>query len=324
MKSTKLIVVACSLVYGAVAMASEDRSDWPSDMILGTASQGGTYYIYGAGLAGVINQKLGTNITSEVTGGPSQNVSMVQLGEYDFGLVTMGPAIDALKGESPVMPGVVHDNVRAVIPMYSSIFHGVALGRSGITSAEGLDGKQVGVGPAGGTNSIYVPRIFELIGYDATFREGGVGDQGGQVQDGLLDGLVLGGGVPLAAYSQLEAQGEVNIFGFSEADIEAIVTEHPEFSKSVIPASSYDALDEDIQTVAMWNFVVAHADVPESLVYEVVKVAMENPEALQQVHRSALETLPENIIHNTQVPFHAGAVRWFEENGYEIPDHLKG
>tara|TARA_R110001599_G_scaffold97946_5_gene252197 strand:+ start:2526 stop:3443 length:918 start_codon:yes stop_codon:yes gene_type:complete len=305
-------------------MASEDRSDWPSEVILGTASQGGTYYIYGAGLAGLINQELGTNITSEVTGGPSQNVSMVQLEEHELGLVTMGPAIDALKGESPVMPGVVHDKVRAVMPMYSSIFHSVALDRSGITSAEELDGKQVGVGPAGGTNSIYVPRIFELIGVDATFRDGGVGDQGGQVQDGLLDALVLGGGVPLAAYSQLEAQAEVNIFGFSEADVEAIVSEYPEFSKSVVPSSGYGSLGEDIQTVAMWNFVVAHADVPESLVYEIVKVIMESPEAIQQVHRSAQETLPENFIYNTQIPFHAGAVRWFEENGYEIPDDLKG
>ena len=39
---------------------------------------------------------------------------------------------------------------------------------------------------------------------------------------------------------------------------------------------------------------------------------------------TAEETLPENYIHNKFLPFHPGAVRWFEENGYEIPDELKG
>ena len=324
MNKIKFVVAAFSLVYGSIAIAAEDRSDWPSNMIMGSASQGGTYYIYGAGLANIINQELGTNIGNEVTGGPAQNVSMVQMGEHDLGLTTMGPALDALKGESPVMPGVVHDKIRAVIPMYSSIFHSIALRQSGISSVEDLVGKRVGVGPAGGTNSVYVPRLFDLLKYDVTFLDGGVGDQGGQVQDNLLDAVVLGGGVPLAAYSQLEAQTEVSIFGFSEADVEAIVGEFPELSKAVVPASAYESLDEDITTVAMWNFVIANVDVPESLVYEIVKTVMESPKAIQDVHRAAVETLPENIIHNTQIPFHPGAVRWFEENGYDIPDELKG
>ena len=95
-------------------------------------------------------------------------------------------------------------------------------------------------------------------------------------------------------------------------------------SRADLPAGGYASLDEDVPTVAMWSFVITHADAPESLVYEVVKTVMENSEAVAQIHRSAEETVAENYINNSAIPFHPGAVRWFEENGYEIPEDLKG
>ncbi|NVF15799.1 TAXI family TRAP transporter solute-binding subunit [Vreelandella maris] len=324
MKKTNLAVGAISLAISSIAFANEDRSDWPSSLVMGTASQGGTYYIYGAGLANLISQELDINLGTEVTGGPAQNVSMVQMGEHDFGLTTLGPAQEAIEGKSPVMAGVEHENIRAVIPMYSSIFHYAALEQSGITSVADLEGKRLGVGPAGGTNSVYVPRILEFLGYDVTTIDGGISDQGGQIQDGLLDGFAQAGGVPLAAISQLEAQAEVNIFAYSENEIERLLEEFPVLSRADLPAGGYASLDEDVPTVAMWSFVITHADAPESLVYEVVKTVMENSEAVAQIHRSAEETVAENYINNSAIPFHPGAVRWFEENGYEIPEDLKG
>src|SRR5690554_2659485 len=111
MRVSRLAVGAVSLAISSAALASEDRTDWPTSMTMGTASQGGTYYIYGAGLANLVNQKLDINIGAEVTGGPAQNVTMVQLGEHEFGLTTLGPAQEAIEGESPVLPNVEHDQV---------------------------------------------------------------------------------------------------------------------------------------------------------------------------------------------------------------------
>ncbi|OWV31165.1 TAXI family TRAP transporter solute-binding subunit [Halomonas campaniensis] len=324
MNKITLAITATAFAFSSASMAADNQSDWPSSMTVGTASQGGTYYIYGSGWANLINQKLDTNIGAEITGGPMQNVSMVQMGEHDFGLVTLGPAREALEGKSPIMPGIEHDNVRAVFPMYPTIFHITALQSSEISSVDDLVGKRVGVGPAGGTNSVYFPRFFDLLGYDVDTLEGGAGDQTGQMQDGLLDAFAFGAGLPVSAVSQVEAQSAVNVFSYSEAEIDTIVEAYPEISTAVIPADTYNSMDEDLPTVSMWNFVVTSADMPESLVYEIVKTVMENNDAMQQIHRSAEETLPENYIHNTQIPFHPGAVRWFEENGYDIPEELEG
>jgi TRAP-type uncharacterized transport system substrate-binding protein len=58
---------------------------------------------------------------------------------------------------------------------------------------------------------------------------------------------------------------------------------------------------------------------PESLVYEIMKVVLDNNERMQQIHQAAEETLPENWKHNTFLPFHPGAVRYFREKGVELP-----
>lgn len=317
-------VATLALTFSTVAIGAEDRSDWPSSMTVGTASQGGTYYIYGSGWANLINQKLGTNIGAEITGGPVQNVSMVQLDEQQFGLVTLGPALEAVEGNSTILPGVAHDNVRALFPMYPTVFHISALESSGVADVDALDGKRVGVGPAGGTNSVYFTRFFELLGHDVTVLEGGAGDQAGQVQDGLLDALAFGAGLPVSAVSQIEAQAAINLFSFNHQDIATIVAQYPEVSEAVIPAGTYRAVQQDIPAVAIWNFVVTSDELPESLAYEIVKTVMENNDAMLQVHRSAASTRPENHVYNTRIPFHPGAVRWFEEHGFDIPDELEG
>ncbi|QTF93099.1 TAXI family TRAP transporter solute-binding subunit [Halomonas sp. BM-2019] len=295
----------------ATGAQADDRSDWPRSLTVGTASQGGTYYIYGSGWANLVGDALGVSFGAEVTGGPVQNATLVQMGEHDFGMVTMGP-------------GIEHTDIRAIFPMYQTTLQIISLRGSGINSVADLDGKTVGVGPAGGTSDMYYPQLFEELGLNVRTRNGGAADQAGQLQDGLLDAFAFAAGIPISAFNQLEAQTDVNIFSFSEADMEQVLDNHPELSPATIPASVYSSLDEDLTAISIWNFAITHKDMPESLVYEVTKTVMENNDRMMQIHGASSETLPENYEHNTFLPWHPGAVRWFEENGYEIPEDLRG
>ena len=149
-------IVMTGIVAGAMLMAgtaNADRDDWPRSLTVGTASQGGTYYIYGSGWANLVGDAIGVPFGAEVTGGPVQNATLVQMGEHDFGMVTMGPAYEAWTGQSELAPGVEHKNLRALFPMYQTPFQAVALQSSGINDASALDGKRVSVGPAGGTSA---------------------------------------------------------------------------------------------------------------------------------------------------------------------------
>ncbi|WP_252109832.1 MULTISPECIES: TAXI family TRAP transporter solute-binding subunit [unclassified Halomonas] len=323
MPKTALMLASATLVAAAgSANAEEDRAGWPDNFTVGTASQGGTYFVYGSGWANFIADELGLSGGGEVTGGPTQNLALVHSGDMAFGLTTMGPAADAVNGESPLAPGLKMDNVCALFPMYETPFSITALSSSGIESISDIpDGARIGFGPAASTSDTYFPAMLETLGVNFERRNGGWSDLGGQLQDGLLDVIAFAAGIPIPAVSQLEVQTDVNIISFTDEERATVLENYP-VAEYDIPASTYTTLEEDSPVVSMWNFAMAGCDLPEDFIYEVTKVTMENNDRMRSIHRSAETTVPENVVHNTVLPFHPGAARWFEENGYEIDDSL--
>ncbi|SEN33355.1 TAXI family TRAP transporter solute-binding subunit [Halomonas caseinilytica] len=320
---TRLITGTLTSAMLIAGTAQADRADWPENFTVGTASQGGTYFVYGSGWANLIADELGLSGGGEVTGGPNQNLALVHGGDVAFGLTTMGPAADAVAGESSLAPGVPMDNVCALFPMYETPFSITALADSGIESISDIpDGASIGFGPAASTSDTYFPAMLETLGVEFDRRNGGWNDLGGQLQDGLIDVIAFAAGIPIPAVSQLEVQTDVNIIEFTEEEQAKVMEEFP-VSAFEIPASTYETLEEDARAVSMWNFTIAGCDLPEDFVYEVTKLSMENNDKMRDIHRSAEFSVPENLKYNTVLPFHPGAVRWYEENGYEIPEDLK-
>lgn len=214
------------------------------------------------------------------------------------------------------------DNVCAMFPMYETPFSIAALADSDIESISDIpDGARIGFGPSASTSDTYFPAMLEELGVDFDRRNGGWSDLGGQLQDGLLDVVAFAAGIPIPAVSQLEVQTDVNIIEFTEEELEIVMDKFP-VAEFTIPASTYETLEEDARAVSMWNFAIAGCDLPEDFVYEVTKATMENNDRMQSVHRSAANSIPENIKHNTVLPFHPGAARWYEENGHEIDDDM--
>ena len=317
---TSAAAMAFAVAGGAMA---QDRSDWPSAISVGTASQGGTYFIYGSGWASLVQEMVGISASGEVTGGPVQNATLVQTGDLEFGMVTMGPAYEAWTGVSELLP-VPHEDLRAMFPMYQTPFQCIALTGSDITSLSDLEGQVVGVGPAGGTPGTYWPRFLEAFGLTVDVRNGGASDLAGQLQDGLIDAFCFAAGLPLSAFSQLEAQTDVVMFSMTAEEQQTLLDAYPSVAAFTIPGGTYQSQAEDQMTVAMWNFAVTSAEMPDSLVYEIMQTVLGNHDRMMEIHRAAADTLPENYVHNSFLPFHAGAVQWFEENGFDIPDDLEG
>lgn len=319
-KTFTAAVVAGVLATGAMA---QDKSDWPGEMTIGTASQGGTYFVYGNGFAGYISEALGLNTTGEVTGGPVQNVTLVETGDHLMGLVTMGPAYDAYIGKSELAPGLEHKSIRALFPMYQTPFQVITLKSSGITSVSDLAGKRVSVGPAGGTPGTYWPQFMAALGIEANVSNAGAADAAGQLTDGLIDAFAFAAGVPISAFAELAAQQDVVMFGFTPEEQAKVLEAFPAMAPLTIAAGTYAGHDYDQQTVALWNFAIANASMPESLAYEITKLAMENPDRMVQIHAAAKETLLANWDKNSFMPFHPGAVKYLEEKGITVPDNLK-
>ena len=311
---TALAVAASVTIAGA-----QDRTGWPESFTVGTASQGGTFFVYGSGWANLVAEQLGVSGGGEVTGGPMQNMALVHTGEAAFGMTTMGPAAESLGGTNPIAPGLKMDKACAMFPMYQTPFAITALTGSGIKSISDIpEGARIGFGPAGSTSDTYFPAMLETLGVKFDRRNGGWSDLGSQLQDGLLDVVAFAVGVPTPAVSQLEVQTQVNFIEFSAEEQSKVMATFP-VANFTIPASTYSTLEKDMTSVSMWNFAIANCDLAETFVYEATNVVMSDNARMVGIHKAAKATVFENWDKNGVMMWHPGAARWFNENGATIP-----
>jgi len=80
---------------------------------------------------------------------------------------------------------------------------------------------------------------------------------------------------------------------------------------SIIAAGTYPSLRRNYQTVGMYNFAVARADLPDDLVQAILDAVFDHPDEMMEIHPAAAETVPLNFSRNTILPFHDGAARWY-------------
>lgn len=314
---TKIAVAAVAAVATISGAMAQGKANWPKSLTLGTASVGGTYFIYGGVVASLLSEKLGVNVSTQQTQGPNQNLILVDGKKVELGMTTMGVAIHGWNGTGWAA-GKQYKDVRAVFPMYDTPFHFITQQKSGIKSVAELNGKNVGVGPKAGTCGTYFPMMFDALGAKPTVRFGGASDMGGQLGDGLLDVFAFCAGLPISAFSEIEAQRPVTFFSFTDAEIAKLKKAMPELSDSVVPKGTYKTLTQDQKTVGVYNFFIVHKDLPDDLVYEITKAVMENNPRMVQGHAAAKETLPQNAIKNGFLTFHPGAVRYFKEKGIKL------
>jgi TRAP transporter TAXI family solute receptor len=308
---------------GRRAFAQPRNPSWPRALTMGTAAPGGTYALYGPAWGQLAQEATGVNISYRTTQGPNQNIILVQRREVELGMVTMGVALQAWNGTGAWTQGNKFQDIRALFPMYDTPFHGIALKRSGITRMAQLAGRNVGVGPRGGTPGTYFPQMLEVLGYrPAAVRFGSGSDMAGQLQDGLLDAFLFASGVPVPAFSEAETQSEVNFLDFTAEEVAKLTQAFPELTPGTLPASTYRTAGRPLNVVGMFNFAIGHRSLPEDLVYEIVKAVLGQNERLKQAIAAGAETLAENASKNTFLPYHPGAARYLREVGQRIPDNL--
>ena len=296
--------------------------DWPKSLTLGTGSPGGLYYVYGEALAQILAEKLGIQVSSLPTQGPVHNVKLVDSGGAQLGLITMGVGLQGWTGTGDWTSGKQYRNIRALFPMYDTSFQFVALRRSGISKVAMLDKLDVGAGPRAGTGGAYVPEIFKALGLSVRFGYGSYEDMTKKLASGEYNALVLTGGAPFPAAKELEAKEPLNFIGLSVPEIDLVRKAMPELTPSIIAAATYSSLDKDYSTIGIYNFAVGRSDLPDDLVYRLVKAVFENQPTLFKAHSTAAETIPQNVLKDTFLPLHPGALRYYREIGITIPDVL--
>lgn len=305
----------------AVPVWGQVRANWPRNITIGSASIGGVYYVVAGGYAKVIQEKLGIPASNRVTGGPVQNIQLVQAKQIELGLTTMGPAYEGLRGIGWAQ-GTRYDAIRFTWPMYTSFAHWITRADSPIRSVADLNGRVVDLGPRGGSAEFVGHKVFSLFGIrparivNLSFAEGA-----NALRDGLVDANFGVIGIPVPAWLELSITRPVRFFGFTPEQIQRLTAEYPYLAPAAIRANVYRGQDYVLRTVQMWNAAIVHRDMPDDFVYELTKTMFDNRELLEQVHPTGAETQPVNIYY-INAPLHPGALRYYRERGVQLrPGH---
>jgi TRAP transporter TAXI family solute receptor len=140
-------------MLGLLAPSIAGEPNWPDHLTIGTASPGGTYYVYGEALAKILTRALDIPVARQATEGPVQNIELLEAGDVQLAFVTTGVALQAWDATGVWVGRPPVHSLRALFPMYDTPFVFLVLQNSGITSISGISGRRVGVGPRGGTSA---------------------------------------------------------------------------------------------------------------------------------------------------------------------------
>ncbi|MDH3665221.1 MAG: TAXI family TRAP transporter solute-binding subunit [Alphaproteobacteria bacterium] len=116
------------------------------------------------------------------------------------------------------------------------------------------------------------------------------------------------------------ADGRHRLLAFTDADIARADGGLGLWTRYVIPAATYSGQDQDIQTVAKSNLLVARADVDEEVVYQVTKAMFENLSLLRGIHDAVEETALDHALIGVPMLLHPGALRYYKEVGLVAAD----
>jgi uncharacterized protein len=280
-----------------------------------TAGAGSAFLPYGQGVAKAI---AGSGIVLDIkeSKGSNENLDLVNASPTTIGCAFLGSALDALNGTG-FAKGKSHSNVRALFPMYETAFMWAALKKNKFSTLKDLDGKTVGCGPAAGPAEDYFRAAAALAGIKPTIVGGTPADQAKALENGQLDAFWQGAFVPIPSLVAATSAADCDVFGLSDAEIAGMGKRFPFMADALYPVGTYRGQAAPIKTVAAWNAVVGHKDMPEATAYALTRAVL-SARDLSGAGPAAASTRAANATKNKVVPYHPGSIRALAEMGVKV------
>jgi uncharacterized protein len=287
-----------------------------SELGIYAAGAGSAFLPYAEGLAAYLTAQ-GLKSQALTSAGSIENIRKIDAEPNKLGTVFLGTAFEAYTGTGAWTQGQKFSDLRALFPMYETSFQVAALRSSGISSISALSGKRVGVGPAGGPAESFFKGLLEAIGLQVQLVNGTPAALAADLLAGKIDALWQGASLPIPALKQVADAADAVVFGLSEAEMASMLKRFAFLSAATVPANTYRGQSAALRSVAAWNFVMAHKNLPAADAYWITKTAL-SAQPPERIHASAALTRASQASNNTVIPFHPGALRFYDESSVRL------
>jgi TRAP transporter TAXI family solute receptor len=285
-------------------------------IILGTATPGGGFPLYGDNLAAVINETdTNLSVTPRNTKGSTENIPLLEAGQLDIALCTGEPFYEAIEGI-----GRPRSTVKILAAMYSTAGMFVVRGDSPARSISDLKGKLVAFGAKGSGLTILSRYVLDGLGLDQQKDFQAIYlDKASDGPEMVLDGRALalwGGGVGWPGFAKVAEAGG-RFIAPSPDETARIRAKHSFLKNTVLPANSYAGQTQAIHSVGSWSFVLARNDLPDDTAYALARAIDKGHAAFVKRLAQAAETTPQNTAAAapSAALIHPGAQKYLKELG---------
>ena len=279
-------------------------------LILGTATPGGGFPVFGAAYSEMLNaQEPRLNIETRNTKGSTENVPLLEAGKLDLGLVAGELASAAL-----AKPGT---GLRIVAAMYSSPGLFIVRADSPVRRIADLTGKPVVLGPQGSGITVLGRTVLDSLDIkitEITLEKAADGPP--MLADGRAAAL-WGAGVGWPAFAAI-ARGGGRFVAPDAGEIRRILEKNPALQAVTLPAKSYPGQDAPLPSVGSWSYVLARPGLGEEQGYLLARALHRAESPLAARLDQARETTVANTVAAApkRELIHAGALKYFREAGF--------
>lgn len=290
---------------------------------IGTGGVTGVYYPSGGAICRLVNKDRkvhGIRCSAESTGGSIYNINMIREGELEFGVVQSDWQYHAFHGTSAFEEAGAFEKLRAVFSLHPEAVTLIASDASGISALTDAKGKRLNIGnPGSGTRGTWEV-IEAALGWQRSdlslAAEIRASETGQAVCDDKIDAYIGLVGHPSALTQESLMSCDTHLVPVEGPEIDELVENNPYYRKAVIPRGMYGG-NPDINTFGVGATVVTSSDVPDDVVYTVVKAVFDNFDQFKKLHPAFANLKREEMISDSlSAPLHPGAVRYYEEQGW--------
>jgi TRAP transporter TAXI family solute receptor len=311
------ITCAATIMLATCAGAQASEADMQkTTIVLGTATPGGGFPLYGGAVAEAINATDPSLLVEpRNTKGSAENVPLLEAGSLDIALVAGEPAYEALSGIGrPPSP------LKILAAMYSTPGMFVVRGESAARSIRDLVGNKIAFGARGSGLVVLSRYVLDGLGLDqdrdfqAIYLER-AGDGPEMVLDGRAAAL-WGGGAGWPGFTKV-AQAGGRFIAPSADEIARIRARHPFLKALTVPAGSYPGQNAEIPSVGSWSFILARPTLDEVTAYRLARALDRAQDALGRKLPQARETTASNTLAAAPRAdlIHPGVLRYLREIG---------
>jgi uncharacterized protein len=283
-------------------------------LCIATGSPSAVSYQFGKALAEVLTTSdLGIRATVRPRTAAVENINLVTSEACELAIAPADAATDAVVGDGPTDPP---QPLQAIARLYDNTVQLVVPKSSDIRELSDLRGRTVATGARGSCTEYVALRMLRLGGIqpaEVSTASLDIDDSLGALRDGRIDAFFWSGEVPSARIEQFSEQfTRVRLIDLSDLLPKLNDRFGLSYLAATVPAKTY-AIDADVQTVAVPNYLVVSAALDQKIAYGITRKLFEQREELAAVSAEAQNINLQIAIATQPVNLHRGAIQYYRD-----------